>query len=218
MQANIGIVGRHILRQSERLDRLPAKIDSLDCCPVFRPEISYYLPNACAGLLLQLRLTGFFPIGGKLLNHSQAYRRSPVVIDNRIPQDPVEPRYGTLRITQLSPMFESLEIGRLQNVLGCLWVAEPLAQKPEKPAVHLGKAGRSFLICPLRQFHRVTWDARTMRARQAPEMWPCQARSSRRLYPDLWSRSCMEGKGKSAGIGSHLHSYRHRQDTGIPGW
>ena len=88
----------------------------LDGFPVFGFQVAYYVPNASADLLFEFHLVARRRFSSEQFMSFRLRRPFAVVVDDGIPQYPVEPCHNTLLVPELDSMFESLYICQLENV------------------------------------------------------------------------------------------------------
>ncbi len=132
MQPDGSIVGRCTLRLGEVRYRLTVKVDPLKSGPIFRLE----RPNHCADAGTQIRfnfcLVGQRSFRRELLVGAAASIIPSVVIDQGVPQHPVEPSDDAFRILDLLALFERARVSRLKNVLGRCRIPNSAREEIEK--------------------------------------------------------------------------------------
>jgi hypothetical protein len=130
-----GVVCRGVLQLSERFHGLPSKVYMLDCDTVFALQIPNDISDARTDRSLKILLVTDRRFGSEVLQSSRPRCSPPIVVSNRVAKDAVEPRNRALVLADSRAMFYSLDVGRLQDILGSFGVFYAGGQEAEKSGV-----------------------------------------------------------------------------------
>lgn len=138
VQAYRRIVGGYLLETGKVLNGFAANVDLFDGRTVFAFEILYRIADTGADRLREFRFIGFRRVNCELLVGSCSCGASPKMICNRITENSIDPRYGTLAVANLRPGFHCLQIGQLKDLFGCCRVFH-MGRKEAQELVSMSK-------------------------------------------------------------------------------
>ena len=119
VDANSRIAARDSGRLGEIVQTALAEIDDGQSFTILRLERGQQLRNALADVVPDFRFSCL--VGGKLappsFHGAVRCRAVPVVVDDRIAQNAIEPRDNALVVAQFAPALDAPHERRLQNVL-----------------------------------------------------------------------------------------------------